>query len=87
VDGPVFRAVVTGVTVQVNRLPVRFTQRKQTGLSIKQTAMDQGVKIELGFVLHQKLPSGEYGPAIRDDQTVVLRECDEFRCVAPDDNS
>ncbi len=86
-DGPVFRAVITGVTVKVNRQPVRFKHRKQTGLSIKQTAIDQGVKIELGFVLHQKLPSGEYGPAIRDDQPVILRECDEFRCVAPDDNS
>lgn len=86
-DGPVFIARIEGLTVKVNRQPVHFKKRRETGLQIKQTAIDQKVAIELGFVLHRKQPDGEYGPAIRDDEAVILKECDEFRCVAPYDNS
>lgn len=86
-DGPVFRVRVTTITVKVNNKSVRFTKRKVTGLEVKQTAIDQKVAIELNFVVYPVKPEGGLGKAIPDDKVVVLKECDEFRCVAPDDNS
>jgi hypothetical protein len=86
-DGPVFITRIKRITVKVNRKDVTFTKRRVTGLEVKQTAIAQGVAIEIGFVLHRKLPTGEFGPAIDDAHVIVLRKCDEFRCVAPDDNS
>jgi len=87
VDGPVFRTRIKTITVKVNNKPVRFTKRTVTGLEIKQTAIAQGVAIEVGFVLYRVKPEGGLGRAIDDDKKVVLKACDEFRCVAPDDNS
>jgi hypothetical protein len=86
-DGPVFTARRFTITVKVNNKPVQFTKRRVTGLEIKQTAIAQGVKIDLGCVLYQVKPDGQLGPAIRDDQCVTLKHCDAFSCVAPDDNS
>lgn len=86
-DGPVFRSRITSITVKVNNRPVRFTKRRVTGLEIKQAAIAQGVPIDLQFVLYQMTPSGDLGPVIRDHQSVLLRKCDQFRCIAPDDNS
>jgi hypothetical protein len=86
-DGPVFRTRIVSITVKVNRKPVKFTKRRVTGKEIKQTAIDQGVTIDLACVLYRLKASGEFGPAIGDDEFVTLKKCDEFRCVAPDDNS
>lgn len=86
-DGPVFRVVITSVTVKVNRKCVRFTERRVTGLIVKKTAITQGVSIDVGGMLYRFKPDGELGPAIADDEHLVLKKCDEFRCVAPDDNS
>lgn len=86
-DGPVFITRGGTITVKVNNNPVKFTKRRVTGLEIKQTAIAQGVRIEVGFVLYPVKPDGGAGAAIGDSEKVKLSECDEFRCVAPDDNS
>lgn len=86
-DGPVFRVRIRSLTVKVNNQPVRFTQRAVTGLEVKQTAINQGVAIDVGCVLYRIKPEGGLGPAIGDQERLHLRHCDEFRCVAPDDNS
>jgi hypothetical protein len=86
-DGPVFRIIITSITVKVNNQPVKFSTRLVTGLEIKQTAIAQGVAIDVGCVLYRLKAGGELGPAIDDHEKVALKQCDEFRCVAPDDNS
>ncbi|MFO1003474.1 MAG: hypothetical protein U0936_24340 [Planctomycetaceae bacterium] len=86
-DGPVLRVRITSVTVKVNNLPVKFTKRVVTGLEVKQTAIAQGVSIDVGCVLYRLKPGGGLGPALSDQDRIALRRCDEFRCVAPDDNS
>ena len=86
-DGPVFRTQRVSVTVKVNNNPVTFQKRKVTGLEIKQTAIAQRVKITLDGVLYKVKADGSLGSAIGDAEKVTLKECDEFRCVTPDDNS
>jgi hypothetical protein len=85
--GPVFTLRHAMITVKVNHQSVRFTKRRVTGLEVKQTAISQDVKIDAGCVLYQQKPDGSLGPAIRDDESVTLKDCDAFICVAPDDNS
>lgn len=85
--GPVFVTLNRVVIVKVNNNAVKFKSRKTTGLGIKRTAIEQGVRIELGFVLYRVNPDGGLGASIGDTDEVVLKDCDEFRCVAPDDNS
>lgn len=86
-DGCVFTSRRVSLTVKVNNNDVRFTKRRVTGLEIKQTAIAQGVSIDVGCVLYPLKPDGGLGPAIRDGETVTLKPCDAFNCVAPDDNS
>lgn len=86
-DGPVFITRRLCLTVTVNNQPVHFAKRRVTGREIKETAIAQGVKIDLGCVLYRTKPDGGLGPAIRDDQHVTLKQGDAFVCVAPDDNS
>lgn len=86
-DGPVFRIRVTSITVKVNNQPVHFKKRDVTGLEVKQAAIAQGVAIDVGCVLYRLKPDGGLGPAIGDHDHLALKQCDEFRCVAPDDNS
>lgn len=86
-DGCVFTSRGASLTVKVNNNDVRFTKRRVTGLEIKQTAITQGVSIDVGCVLYRFKPDGSLGPAIRDEETVTLKPCDSFNCVAPDDNS
>lgn len=86
-DGPVFTAKLFSLTIKVNKKPVTVAKRRLTGLEIKQAAIDQGVNIKASFVLYEMKQDGDMGPAIPDDKKVTLHDCDEFRCVAPDDNS
>lgn len=86
-DGPVFTAKTFTLTIKVNKNPVKVQKRKLTGLEIKQAAIAQGVNIQESFVLYPLNKDGDLGPAIPDGKTVTLHDCDEFRCVAPDDNS
>lgn len=86
-DGPVFRTERVTITVKVNNNPVTFHKRRVTGLEIKQTAIAQKVKITLDCVLYKVKPDGSLGASIGDSDKVTLRNCEEFRCVTPDDNS
>lgn len=86
-DGCVFTARKLTVTIKVNNQPVRFTKRRVTALELKKTAIAQGVKVDEGCVLYAIKPDGSLSPAIGDDVTLTLKDCDEFRCVPPDDNS
>ncbi|MGE4150815.1 MAG: hypothetical protein AB7G17_01000 [Phycisphaerales bacterium] len=84
-DGPVFVTRKRSVTIKVNRNDVKMPRRRATGLEIKQAAVRQGVRIQLDFLLY-RIVGGEQ-VRVPDDKQVTLHECDEFRCVAPDDNS
>lgn len=84
-DGPVFRAERRKVTVKVNKNEVTFAKRRVTGAEIKTTAAKQGVTIPEHGVLYAMTPAGQ--KPIPDQETVTLKECDEFRCVTADDNS
>jgi hypothetical protein len=73
------------VTVQVNNQPVVLPEHKMTGLEIKQTAIEQGVAIEVGFQL-----SGKHGnryKVVGDTEQITVHKGQEFLAVAPDDNS
>lgn len=74
-----------GVVVRVNNQPVRFSLREVTGSQIKAEAIRQGVQIQESFALF-KVNKHELKP-IGDSEHVHLGEHDEFRAVAPDDNS
>lgn len=88
-DGAVLLARKLSIAVTINNRPepVRFTKRRVTGLEIKQTAIAQGVPIEIGFVLYHVQQDGSLSPSIGDEQVVILKDCDSFRCVAQDDVS
>jgi hypothetical protein len=86
-DGPVFIAKNFGLTIKVNGNPVKMLKRKATALEVKQAAIAQGVKIGPDFVLFRVDAEGNTGPALPDDKVLKLSDCDEFRCVAQDDNS
>jgi len=76
----------TSISVKVNEQPVNFTERKVTGLVIKQTAIQQGVAIQLDFVLFWVRGAAPL-KQIADSETVNLHEGQVFRAVTPDDNS
>jgi hypothetical protein len=74
------------VEISVNRRHVTVTGPRQTGLGIKQAAIDQGVPIELAFQLSEQL-----GPhqtrIVGDDDDVTVHKGSVFFAVAGDDNS
>ncbi len=74
------------ITVKVNRKPVRFRQRRATGLEIKTAAIEQGVPIEPDFVLFLVLGQGQR-KVVGDEDCVALREGDCFEAIPCDDNS
>ena len=78
-------ATPRAVTVSVNDHPVLFTEHKATGAEIKAAAIAQGVAIEQDFLLF--LVQGDHLRPIGDDDEVTLHPHQEFRAVAPDDNS
>jgi hypothetical protein len=74
------------ITVVVNTKPVIFEEHKQTGLQIKTTAIAQGVAIQADFPLFEVHGPHNLQP-IGDRELVTLHPHQEFRAVAPDDNS
>lgn len=73
------------ITVLVNKQPVSFSQHKVSGLQIKETAMNQGVNIQLDFNLFE-IKGTQLDP-ISDNQEVTIHKNQEFRAVTSDDNS
>ncbi len=74
------------ITVAVNERPVTFTERKTTGLGIKQTAIQQGLAIQQDFILFWVRGEAPL-KQIADSEAVNLHEGQVFRAVTPDDNS
>ncbi len=80
-----FLADVEVITIHVNEKPVRVEGRHQTGLSIKQSAIAQGVRIKLEFILFEI----DHGPSrqIQDDEAVEVNDHSRFDAIPDDDHS
>ncbi len=74
------------VTIAVNDQPVEIRGPRATGLEIKQSAITQGVRIELSFVLSEELPNRRTR-IVGDTDVVIVTKHSRFVAVAPDDNS
>ena len=74
------------VTIEVNDHKVKMPGGPATGLEIKEAAINQGVSIQLNFVLQVQLPNGS-SKVIGDDDKVPLTELLAFTAIAADDNS
>jgi hypothetical protein len=73
------------IVIHVNEHPVRVMHRV-TGLAIKQAAIDQGVPIQVDFVLSEELADRKT-KIIGDSDLIEVNEHSRFVAVAPDDNS
>lgn len=73
------------IGVVVNRRPVILHGARQTGMSIKEAAIAQGVQIQPDFLLSRK-DDKKYRP-IGDGETIRVRAGDDFRALDGDDNS
>jgi hypothetical protein len=82
-----FLADVEIITIHVNgpQHPVRVDGRHQTGLSIKEAAIAQGVKIKLDFILFE-IGHGPSRP-IKDDEPVEVNDHSKFDAIPDDDHS
>lgn len=74
------------ISIFVNEQPVRVHGPKETGLSIKEAAIAQGLPIDLGFQLIEELPDGRTQVVGNGDE-VHVHEGSRFLALAPDDNS
>lgn len=73
------------IHVTVNRRPVTIHGAAQTGLSIKEIAITQGVPIKIDFLLSRK--DGLKFKPVGDTENIRVRNDDEFRANDGDDNS
>ncbi len=73
------------ITVVLNTHAVVLPSPETTGLAIKEAAIAQGVKIEVFFKLF--LIRGHTQIPVTNDEHLKVHEHEEFRAVAPDDNS
>jgi len=74
------------VEVLLNFKPVTLPDDDTTGLGIKQAAIEQGVGIQLDFVLFEEHGHG-HRELIRDDQLVHVHRGACFEAIPGDDNS
>jgi hypothetical protein len=75
------------IEVTVNdKYKVTLQGEDQTGLTIKQAAIDQNVPIKLDFLLSLELGGGKT-ENIGDDQHIKIKKGDRFLAMADDDNS
>lgn len=73
------------IHVTVNTVPVTLTERRMTGLEVKEAAIAQGVAIGVDFQLSVK--HGHRFEVVGDTDPVTIREGLEFVAVDKDDNS
>lgn len=73
------------IHVTVNRRPVTIDGAHQTGASIKESAIAQGVPIQLDFLLSRK--DGSKFKPVGDDENIRVHDGEEFRALDGDDNS
>ena len=74
------------INVSVNHKPVILEDATQTGASIKEAAIEQGVNIKQDFVLSIELGSGKT-QLIGDNEKIEVREGERFLAIENDDNS
>jgi ribosomal protein S9 len=74
------------IRVAVNEHPVLLSEPEQTGLSIKQAAIKQGVAIQLDFVLSIELGGGRT-ELVGDNEKIKVHEKERFLAIPNDDNS
>ena len=72
--------------ISVNRKPVEVGEPVITGLEIKETAIQQGVAIDLEFQLAKLDADGKHR-IVGDSDKVDVREYKTFFATAGDDNS
>lgn len=75
------------VTVKVNNKPVTLPDNRVTGLQVKQAAIDQGVEIEIDFLLTLEAHGGHPAETIDDDDEVKVNKHSEFTANDADDDS
>jgi len=75
------------VTVTVNTKPVRLPDHRVKGLQIKEAAIDQGVEIQLDFLLTLEAHEGQPARTIDDDEVVTITKHSEFTANDADDDS
>jgi Multiubiquitin len=78
--------VKTTIDIEVNNRPVILRRREVTGHDIKVAAIQQGVAIELDFLLYIVRSHGQLDP-VNDNEEVMVHEHERFRAVTPDDVS
>lgn len=74
------------VVVHVNEQPVTLDHQKETGLKIKTAAIQQGVQIELDFILVEELQHGRTR-VIGDGDEVEVNRQSRFTANSGDDNA
>lgn len=74
------------IHIFVNEQPVAIADKKQTGMSIKQAAIAQGVGIQLDFVLSIERGGGKT-ELVGDDDKINVKDGDRFLAIPNDDNS
>lgn len=75
------------VTVKVNQKSVLLEDHRVTGLEVKQAAINQGVQIEVDFLLTLEARGGQPARIIRDDETITVTKHSEFTANDGDDDS
>lgn len=73
-------------TIEVNERPVLVHENRMAVLALKQTAIQQGVPIQVDFVVSEEQPNGR-PKILADDDIVTLNKHSKFHAVSPDDNS
>ena len=74
------------VEIALNDKPVVLDGPKQTGESIKKTAIEQGANIQQDFVLSIELGGGKTR-LVGDDEFIEVNPGERFLAIENDDNS
>ena len=72
--------------IKVNNKPVKLVGHRQTGLQIKQAAINEGVRIELDFVLSEESAHGR-SRIIGDDEEIHVEADACFEAIPNDAHS
>jgi hypothetical protein len=72
--------------IHVNTKPVKTRGHHHTGLEIKEAAIEQGVNIQLDFVLSEEL-SKDRTRVIGDDERIEVNGHSRFDAIPNDDHS
>jgi multiubiquitin len=75
------------VVVEVNNKSVTLPDHRVTGLQVKEAAIDQGVEIELDFLLTLEVHGGRPAQTIDNDEVVTVNKHSAFTANDADDDS